>query len=411
MKNAPARRFHSRHNTLVTSAARAGSPPPSGDTNSLHTRSISFQFHTHFHPYAEALIRRLTKGSVASLQAADTEYLEEARDGTIAILPGSLRAKLKKEEKDVVLGSGGHRDLKAGTVVGVADGTMILAQGFDGVGGELPGRLVRETPRGIKLSQGEAVSKVINFGEEMTLALRANVTLADGTSAFLLEGTKLTLVGCKPKPKLYETIFSATNYEPTELVQKPYPVKDLDFSFNGPYSVYNWELFYHVPITIAISLSKNQRFEEAQRWFHFIFDPTTDSDGPTPERFWKVKPFQYTDVKMIEEILVNLSSGADPALQQETIDSIGAWKDAPFRPHLVARFRQTAYMFKTVMAYLDNLIAWGDSLFRQDTVESINEATQLYVLAANILGPRPQAVPRKRIGPPADLRQDSRRSG
>jgi len=52
-------------------------------------------------------------------------------------------------------------------------------------------------------------------------------------------------------------------------------------------------------------------------------------------------------------------------------------------------------MFKTVMAYLDNLIAWGDSLFLQDTGESINEAMQLYVLAANILGPRPQAVPRK----------------
>ena len=38
------------------------------------------------------------------------------------------------------------------------------------------------------------------------------------------------------------------------------------------------------------------------------------------------------------------------------------------------------------MKYLDNLIAWGDSLFRQDTMETVNEATQLYVLAANILG-------------------------
>src|SRR5262249_45962957 len=36
---------------------------------------------------------------------------------------------------------------------------------------------------------------------------------------------------------------------------------------------------------------------------------------------------------------------------------------------------------------------WGDSLFQQDTVESINEATQLYVLAANILGEHPQRIP------------------
>ena len=48
------------------------------------------------------------------------------------------------------------------------------------------------------------------------------------------------------------------------------------------YAVYNWELFFHVPLTIAMHLSKNRRFAEAQRWFHYIFDPTDDSDGPTP---------------------------------------------------------------------------------------------------------------------------------
>ena len=40
------------------------------------------------------------------------------------------------------------------------------------------------------------------------------------------------------------------------------------------------------------------------------------------------------------------------------------------------------------MKYLDNLIAWGDSLFLQDTIETINEATLCYVLAANLLGDR-----------------------
>ncbi|MGK7913932.1 MAG: hypothetical protein AB4038_00050, partial [Prochloraceae cyanobacterium] len=213
----------------------------------------------------------------------------------------------------------------------------------------------------------------------------------------------------KPIPKLYEEIFSTTRYNPSDLVQQPYPVKDLDFTSSGAYAVYNWELFYHVPMTIAIHLSKNQRFEDAQRWFHYIFDPTDDSDDPTPERFWKVKPFQYTDVKLIEDILLNLSTSADPKLQQETINSINALKDAPFRPHVVARYRQSAYMFKTVMAYLDNLIDWGDSLFRQDTGESINEATMLYVLAANILGQRPQPVPKKGSVRPktyANLRAD-----
>jgi hypothetical protein len=127
-----------------------------------------------------------------------------------------------------------------------------------------------------------------------------------------------------------------------------------------------------------------------------------------PSAFWKVRPFQYTDVKKIEDILVNLATGTDSQLRDETIRSIEAWKDAPFRPHVVARYRQQAYMFKTVMAYLDNLISWGDSLFRQDTLESIDEAMIVYVLAANILGPRPLPVPEEGISAAADLRKPPR---
>ncbi|MBD1833296.1 insecticidal toxin protein [Cyanobacteria bacterium FACHB-472] len=231
----------------------------------------------------------------------------------------------------------------------------------------------------------------------------------DNTAFLIVNATPATLVYGKPMPVLFDEIFSQVQYNPSNLVQQPYPVKELDFTSGGAYAVYNWELFFHIPITVAIHLSKNQRFEDAMQWFHYIFDPTDDSDGPTPERFWKVKPFQYTDVKRIEDILVNLATGDDPNLQQDTINSIHAWKDAPFRPHVVARYRQSAYMFKTVMAYLDNLIDWGDSLFRQDTGESINEAAQLYILAANILGIRPQTVPKKGSVRPqtyANLRQD-----
>jgi Tc toxin complex TcA C-terminal TcB-binding domain len=194
--------------------------------------------------------------------------------------------------------------------------------------------------------------------------------------------------------KLYEEL--TQNYKPVaQFVESPFPVKDLDFESDGAYSVYNWELFYHVPITVGIHLSRNGRFAEAQRWFHYVFDPTTDDKEPAPQRFWRVKKFQTSDVELIEDILINLATGADEKLRERTVDCIRRWREAPFRPHLVARYRHTAYMFKAVMAYLDNLIDWGDSLFRQDTGESVNEALQIYVLAANLLGARPQAVPRK----------------
>ena len=67
-------------------------------------------------------------------------------------------------------------------------------------------------------------------------------------------------------------------YNPTEsnLVQVDYFPKEIDVAEHGPYANYNWELFFHIPLTIAVHLSKNQRFAEAQRWFHYIFDPTSN---------------------------------------------------------------------------------------------------------------------------------------
>src|SRR2546422_2893962 len=55
--------------------------------------------------------------------------------------------------------------------------------------------------------------------------------------------------------------------------------------------------------------------------------------------------------------------------------------------------RSTLFPYTTLFRSLDNLVAWGDYLFRQDSMESINEATQLYILAAEILGPRPKRIP------------------
>ena len=181
---------------------------------------------------------------------------------------------------------------------------------------------------------------------KLTLADGATVSIPAGTEVMLAtrtqfevpSGIDVTLVRRRMRPTrdLYSEFFDSM-YSPNHgLTQQPYPVKDLDFSSSGAYSVYNWELFFHVPLTIAIHLSKNQRFAEAQKWFHYLFDPTDDSDGPTPERFWKVRPFQYTDVKKIEEVLVNLVTGADEDLRRETVHSIEAWKDAPFRPHIIA---------------------------------------------------------------------------
>ena len=233
------------------------------------------------------------------------------------------------------------------------------------------------------------------------------LTDAHGQTQTLADGTPI------PRPALYEEPFSSAAYAPSSLVfntaDQPYPVKDLDFTTSGAYAAYNWELFFHIPLAVAIHLSQNQRYEDAEQWFRYIFDPTDASDGPTPQRFWKVAPFRYSDVQLIENILVNLSTGADPQLQQDTINTIADWKNNPFQPYAVARHRPTAFMFKAVMAYFDHHLAWADGLFAQYTGETINDAMQHFILVAHLLGPRPQAVPKKGSVRPqtyANLRSD-----
>ena len=315
----------------------------------IQERDVSYRFHTHFHPYAGQLVQRLLRKSTAGLQAADTDDVPNG-----AALPGSIEVTLGNNAgatipggSPVVLTGDLQATLPGGSSISLPGGTQLRVR--NATQATLPAGMratlldgMDHTPvAGSTFPLTNDVSAVASSDATVTLPVETPVTLQDGTEASipggtsvtLLSGTQLivtngaeaTLLRIKPRPVLYGDIFSLARYNPSALVQQPYPVKELDFAASGAYSAYNWELFFHVPLTIAIHLSKNHRFAEAQRWFHFLFDPTDDSAGPTPERFWKVRPFQTTDVKKIEEIFVNLATGADPTLRDETIRSIEAW--------------------------------------------------------------------------------------
>jgi hypothetical protein len=178
---------------------------------------------------------------------------------------------------------------------------------------------------------------------------------------------------------------------------RSYPVEDLDFSSDGAYSGYNWELFFHVPFLVATRLTANQRFEEALTWFHYMFNPTGALAGDAPEKYWVTKPFflthtnDYVDQR-IDTLLYKIADPNTPE-RKELEFAISEWRTKPFRPHVVARFRPVAYQKALLMKYLDNLTEWGDHLFRQDTMESIVQATQMYILADKLLGPKPRTVP------------------
>jgi hypothetical protein len=200
-----------------------------------------------------------------------------------------------------------------------------------------------------------------------------------------------------------ERLFEA-DFDPRESVVGAAARPTNEFAYGSPFGVYNWELFFHLPMLIAERLKQNLNFEDALKWYHYVFDPKQGLNTyeqtrrfvgalPVGARFWTFLPFfankDVTD-SLLDTLGLKKTLSADE--RQQLANIIDDWRHNPFQPHLIARQRIAAYQKSVLMKYLDNLITWGDTLFRQDSFESINQATQLYVLADDILGDKPQEI-------------------
>ncbi len=172
---------------------------------------------------------------------------------------------------------------------------------------------------------------------------------------------------------------------------------ELTFNADMPNACYSWEVFLHAPLLIADQLSKQHQFEDAERWLRYVFDPTSTEPGADASRFLKFRVFKelntYTqvidDLKAIAQTASGRYSDSDVSRINNVIER---WRELPFRPFVIARDRHIAFLWRTLFAYIDNLITWADSLYRRDTRESNNEAMMLYVLAYRILGRRPKQM-------------------
>ncbi len=194
-------------------------------------------------------------------------------------------------------------------------------------------------------------------------------------------------------------------FEPgTSSVQKPYPLPTVEFGYGTPFGIYNWELFFHLPMLVADRLRQDLKFEDAMNWYHFVFDPKQElnkyeqhrrfvDDLPAGCRYWNFLPF-FANQDATQSLREALGLGRElsPYERADLTALIDEWRRNPFNPHLIARRRVVAYQKNVVMKYLDNLISWADELFRRDSFESINQATQLYILADELMGDRPQIV-------------------
>jgi hypothetical protein len=129
-------------------------------------------------------------------------------------------------------------------------------------------------------------------------------------------------------------------------------------------------------------LDESKRHEEKEHG-------KTHTDGSTEEVrerekaerdcVWRFIEFRNLDVPTLRKILTDAAA-------------IEAYEQSPFNPHAIARLRLSAYQKCIVMNYIDILIEWGDRLFTQFQMETVNEATLLYVQALEILGPRPEEI-------------------
>lgn len=187
-------------------------------------------------------------------------------------------------------------------------------------------------------------------------------------------------------PDYFETVYDRRGSSLLGSMFNTFPANEIDFNINSPQGIYNWELFFHAPLYVASRLRDNAQYDEALKWFHTIFDPRKGDD------VWRVRPMR----EVVDDPITNWEAftGQDGDSEAATAfeAQIAAWEDSPFDPHVIAELRPIAYQRAVIRGYLDTLIAWGDERFSQDTMETVAEATQLYLYALGVLGPRPVPI-------------------
>ena len=173
-----------------------------------------------------------------------------------------------------------------------------------------------------------------------------------------------------------------TENSPLAAIEEDYVWNDINLiPSKGAMSVYFREIFFHIPFLIANHLNSQGKYSDAQRWYHYIFNPTASNIAESPGSNPSDRVWQYIEFRNL-----SIDTWYDNLNDEQAIQ---AYETDPFNPHAIARLRIGSYKKTIVMKYIDNLLDWGDQLFAQDSMESINEATLLYVMASEILGKRP----------------------
>ncbi|WP_421897040.1 interleukin-like EMT inducer domain-containing protein [Marinoscillum sp.] len=222
-------------------------------------------------------------------------------------------------------------------------------------------------------------------------SFRLNTSAVNNIIPVLNQPMGIVQLFSKTSQQMGENSFVALLTSVGKITFENQPLNQIDFSLNSAMSNYYWELFFHAPFLIAKELYIHQQFKQAQIWYNYIFNPasqdTINSYYPL-DKYW-----QFLGLKASDN--TTLAGELSAGFSQELIDDlnnvgiINIFETDPFDPQALADLRPVAYQRAVFIHYVNNLIGWGDQLFRENTRESIVEAEMLYVVAQDLLGRRP----------------------
>jgi hypothetical protein len=153
---------------------------------------------------------------------------------------------------------------------------------------------------------------------------------------------------------------------------------------DNPYSLYTWEVAVHLVSLLMERLFSTHQYELALRVARWVLDPT--ASGTTLDRCWRFPVFRDPAARSWNPLDHLSSVGANLDIDE--------WKSNRGSIHAAGRVRPAAYMKRIALKYIEILIAAGDELFRQNTLETIPLAIQRYVEASHIFGPPPVKIPK-----------------
>jgi Rod binding domain-containing protein len=146
-------------------------------------------------------------------------------------------------------------------------------------------------------------------------------------------------------------------------------LQELSGSIFHPDRQHQREIFWLVPMALALKLQGSGQFRAALDWYQTVYAYHL----PPPNR----------------RIYRGLQQEADI---ESNYDRVPEWLIKELNPHVIAQQRRNCYTRSTVMSIVGCFLSYGDAEFSRNTVDANARARTLYETAVDLLG-LPEAAP------------------